>query len=1171
VYKRQGAIRYDEWTGGEKAKAAGGNLFDLVTTILPGGALTKGVKSGELGAKASVIAKSAINSPKTFKDALSSPKTFMDSLNLTPERKASLADIPNVDIKGLGPIRNRQALTAIADLHGAFPEVPISDFSTKSIKDISGIWGKKYATNAMAYADSSSRSIVLNKSLLKVPGQLFGSVASGFTNGSFSKSNIFALIAHEFGHLHDFHDTQSVTMGDIALGFIKDYAKDKPELFTKDGQLSFGGVHKSYESKDLANTVIGALSRYSYKNNFPRSIKSLFQSDLKSAMPPGIAGRAFDSINLPEAKAEAFADAVMNGDKARPGSNIINDLVLSSIRKRKEHQQRLVDMGVDISGGLAPPIPGTRLSSLPSAMAKKGGESLEGDALGDFVRSLTPQEMANSLSQPGYVSDKIIEMAESGNLWGAGVSLPPIVDNAVKEAIARRGAAEAAAAADPLGAFMPGQSYLITPQEMAARGVSRPMDRKIYEELHRRIANPRVRPEISSAPRSGRLGGLRLGFGPADSYEAAAEYAKTIWPQAIEDIPVRASGSGLGGEAPGVEIPFTNEQFRTLRAYSKGSRVNKSLRGIQNLTGLRNILDELIRIRPDMSGPGGHIDEDFAVTKLFERNADTPLSIKNFSASDNWILDPHNPDKRFGIRDSIEMITENYRKYNKDLSTQQVWESIFTSYLREARGRLGSAIGDKKAIELIDASFNQVSTLPRDMWATRMVEPWGGDARLGEWTDPNPGFSSTSLGISRETELGGLQRAPVFSDRAIMQQLLLRRGTPALWFGGHERELLTPRGLQFMPEGMQQSGFTAYGRPGQELDPVTKMWGEAKFPETPPKIEIPGMNELDNLLMPLGQGGWSGRSRNPGWMDLLAPPVPGKERSAFNVPEVFDLGYASGGHVRGPGGPKSDTIPAMLSNGEFVMNADATKRIGIDRLMAMNHYADGGPVSPTGSADPDAFKDLRAIMSKPLITPAATGSSDPDAFKNLAGNTVGNAVGSALAPKGGASGMSASAPAPRAKDPRAILGRAPTSDEHTNPALSSGIRGAFNTIGAIAAQAAAAGGSLASMGATGGAPVPGAGQAASALVSEGFQIAGDVAAGAANIVSSFLVGTVTPSETGQGYGAPLLPQQPQGGGMNNFQSIHNGNIVTNNLSEYSRLKDRKDAQKAAPFFNRVNH
>ncbi len=36
-------------------------------------------------------------------------------------------------------------------------------------------------------------------------------------------------------------------------------------------------------------------------------------------------------------------------------------------------------------------------------------------------------------------------------------------------------------------------------------------------------------------------------------------------------------------------------------------------------------------------------------------------------------------------------------------------------------------------------------------------------------------------------------------------------------------------------------------------------------------------------------------------------------------------GFAAGGHVRGAGGPKSDSIWARLSNGEFVINAAATK------------------------------------------------------------------------------------------------------------------------------------------------------------------------------------------------------------------------------------------------------
>lgn len=60
------------------------------------------------------------------------------------------------------------------------------------------------------------------------------------------------------------------------------------------------------------------------------------------------------------------------------------------------------------------------------------------------------------------------------------------------------------------------------------------------------------------------------------------------------------------------------------------------------------------------------------------------------------------------------------------------------------------------------------------------------------------------------------------------------------------------------------------------------------------------------------------------------------------------LGLASGGRVSGPGGPRSDSIIARLSDGEFVVNAAATRRhrglleaVNDNRLPA---FANGGPV-----------------------------------------------------------------------------------------------------------------------------------------------------------------------------------------------------------------------------------
>ena len=50
----------------------------------------------------------------------------------------------------------------------------------------------------------------------------------------------------------------------------------------------------------------------------------------------------------------------------------------------------------------------------------------------------------------------------------------------------------------------------------------------------------------------------------------------------------------------------------------------------------------------------------------------------------------------------------------------------------------------------------------------------------------------------------------------------------------------------------------------------------------------------------------------------------------------FVARFATGGHVRGPGGPKDDKIPALLSDGEYVVNAAAVKKIGVQNMHALN-------------------------------------------------------------------------------------------------------------------------------------------------------------------------------------------------------------------------------------------
>jgi hypothetical protein len=70
--------------------------------------------------------------------------------------------------------------------------------------------------------------------------------------------------------------------------------------------------------------------------------------------------------------------------------------------------------------------------------------------------------------------------------------------------------------------------------------------------------------------------------------------------------------------------------------------------------------------------------------------------------------------------------------------------------------------------------------------------------------------------------------------------------------------------------------------------------------------------------------------------------------NAKTTQEESSVAAADGGHIRGPGGPTSDSIPAMLSDGEYVVRASAVGRVGVAFLDAINegraHFAQGGTV-----------------------------------------------------------------------------------------------------------------------------------------------------------------------------------------------------------------------------------
>lgn len=117
------------------------------------------------------------------------------------------------------------------------------------------------------------------------------------------------------------------------------------------------------------------------------------------------------------------------------------------------------------------------------------------------------------------------------------------------------------------------------------------------------------------------------------------------------------------------------------------------------------------------------------------------------------------------------------------------------------------------------------------------------------------------------------------------------------------------------------------------------------------------------------------------------------------------VGFAGGGAVRGMGGPRTDSIPAMLSNGEFVINAKATEQFG-PLLEAINSgnmdvmgLAAGGlandssslpsqPASGTSNAKEDKSGNTQKAGGNLTIMPTISPQDVVDTFDSDAGDTV---------------------------------------------------------------------------------------------------------------------------------------------------------------------------------------
>lgn len=111
------------------------------------------------------------------------------------------------------------------------------------------------------------------------------------------------------------------------------------------------------------------------------------------------------------------------------------------------------------------------------------------------------------------------------------------------------------------------------------------------------------------------------------------------------------------------------------------------------------------------------------------------------------------------------------------------------------------------------------------------------------------------------------------------------------------------------------------------------------------------------------------------------------------------LGFASGGYVQGAGTSTSDSIPARLSDGEYVIKASAVKQLGVGFLDRLNSvggnfrqssrlpkfaFAEGGYVSAENKESTPTTPKLDSVSASPTVVMQMTFQSlDPEANMRL--------------------------------------------------------------------------------------------------------------------------------------------------------------------------------------------
>ena len=123
--------------------------------------------------------------------------------------------------------------------------------------------------------------------------------------------------------------------------------------------------------------------------------------------------------------------------------------------------------------------------------------------------------------------------------------------------------------------------------------------------------------------------------------------------------------------------------------------------------------------------------------------------------------------------------------------------------------------------------------------------------------------------------------------------------------------------------------------------------------------------------------------------DMLSSKLEQDEELSMLFDKIIDVAqeFAGSGPVEGPGSGVSDSIPARLSDGEFVFTAKAVEEIGEDSLMSMMKEAEAAADERQGFAEGEMVEEKPIIQ--PLLSQSGIVQDDPTVQDELTKRTIG--------------------------------------------------------------------------------------------------------------------------------------------------------------------------------------